>query len=63
MRKFFLALVGAATLLGSMPVYPELAEANHRYRHVCRTVIVKKVVWRYGKRYVVRDRVRRCAWV
>lgn len=63
MRKLFLALVGAATLIGSVPVYPDLAQANHRYGHVCRYVVVKKWVWRHGRRVLIRERVRRCHWI
>lgn len=63
MKKFFLALVGAATLIGSVPVYPDLAQANHVRRHVCRVMMERRVVWRHGRRYVVRERVRRCVWI
>lgn len=63
MRKFVLALIGAAVLVGTVPILPQEAAANHRYGHICRTVVIKKVVWRHGRRYIVRERARRCRWV
>jgi hypothetical protein len=64
MKKFFLALTGAAIMVGTMAVAPEPAEARHwqGYRHHpnCRVIIKKRVVWRHGHRHVVRTKVRRC---
>ncbi|PDQ19121.1 hypothetical protein CN311_21195 [Mesorhizobium sanjuanii] len=64
MKKFFLALTGAAVIAGSMAIAPEPAQARHWHGHyhnqVCRTVVKKKVVWRHGHRKVIRYKVRRC---
>lgn len=63
MKKFFLALTGAAVLAGSMAVMtPEPAMAKHWSGHkkVCRVIVKKRVVWRHGHRKVIIERVRRC---
>ncbi|MER8834500.1 hypothetical protein NKJ72_12580 [Mesorhizobium sp. M0045] len=66
MKKFFLTLVGAAVMAGTMAVVPEPAQARHwhghRHHQVCRIVVKKKVVWRHGHRKVIRYKVRRCGW-
>ncbi|CAN7554065.1 hypothetical protein LJR234_004114 [Mesorhizobium amorphae] len=65
MKKYFLSLVGAAVLAGSMSVaVPEPAQARHWHGHrphqVCRIVVKKKVVWRHGHKKVIRYKVKRC---
>jgi hypothetical protein len=69
MKKFFLVLASAAVLLGSVPIGAEAADSARTFRHdmrharVCRVVKVKRVVWRYHRRYVTYYKVRRCRWV
>ncbi|WP_027057186.1 hypothetical protein [Mesorhizobium loti] len=63
MKKFFLALTGAAVLAGSMAVMtPEPAMAKHwsGHKQVCRVMVKKRVVWRHGHRKVIVTKVRRC---
>lgn len=65
MKKFFLTLTGAAVLAGSMAVMtPEPAMARHWHGHkqICRVVVKKRVVWRYGHRHVVRYKTKHCWW-
>lgn len=67
MKKFFLSLVSAAVLAGSMSIaVPEPAMARHWHGHrhyqVCRIVVTKKVVWRHGHKKVIRYKVKRCWW-
>ncbi|HEY4192972.1 MAG TPA: hypothetical protein VGM46_10040 [Mesorhizobium sp.] len=67
MKKFFLALTGAAMLAGSAMAVPQTAEAagwhHNRPHQVCRVVVKKRVVWRNHRRHVERYRVRQCNWV
>jgi hypothetical protein len=65
MKKFFLTLVGAAVLAGSMAVAPEPAMARHwsGHKQVCRIVVKKRVVWRHHRRVVIRYKIRRCHWI
>ena len=62
MKKFFLALTGAAVLAGSMAMASEPAMARHWHGHkqVCRIIVTKRVVWRHGHRKVIVHKVRRC---
>ncbi|CCV06551.1 conserved exported hypothetical protein [Mesorhizobium metallidurans STM 2683] len=64
MKKFFLTLVGAAVMAGSMAIAPEPAQARHWQGHggkqICRTVVKKRVVWQRGHKKVIRYKVRTC---
>ncbi|MES0022486.1 MULTISPECIES: hypothetical protein [unclassified Mesorhizobium] len=65
MKKFFLSLVGAAVLAGTMSIaVPEPAMAKHwqghKHRQTCHVVVKKKVIWRHGHKKVIRYKVMRC---
>ena len=68
MKKFFLALTGAAVLATSLAIVPDVASARdhrphwNRHHQVCRIVWKKRVVWRHHHQHVIRYRVRQCWW-
>ena len=71
MKRFFLALCGAAMLFGSVTIRAEASDTagyhhadRHHHRHrVCRVEWVKKVVWWHHHRRIHRYKAYRCHWV